>query len=365
MRCQVAARQVDDGGASAHRGGRTAELSGPSACSRPGHAGPRPSRSSGQGSGRAVTDPGLLRHIAFFYRDPAEYRARILGFARAGLARGEPLFIALPGEAARAVAGQLAAEPGELLWSDNTDMARNPARIIPEVQAFLDQHAGRRVRVVGEPGWPGRSSAEFREVIRHEALVNMAFSRAPATFMCPYDATRLTAAAISGAEHTHPEHLVGDGRVTAAEGPAAPGQVPPESDGPLPPAPAGVETLDYETDLAPVRRLVEGHARRSGLAPERVGDLVLAANEIAANTLGHTTSGGLLQVWHDEAEVLCQVHDQGWITDPLAGRVKQPPDGRGHGLFLVNQVCDLVELRTGRGGTTVRMHMSLVDRGSA
>jgi anti-sigma regulatory factor (Ser/Thr protein kinase) len=315
-----------------------------------------------------VTDPSLLRHVAFFYRDPAEYQAQILRFARDGLARGEPVFIALPGDAARAVAGQLTAESagsGELLWSDNTEMARNPARIIPEMRAFLDQYPGRRVRMVGEPGWPGRPPAEFCEVIRHEALVNLAFSRAPATFLCPYDAARLTPAAIAGAEHTHPERLVGHGRVTAAEGPASPGQIPPECDRPLPAPPPGAEALAYETDLAPVRRLVENHARRTGLAADRVADLVLAVNEIAANTLAHTTSGGLLRVWHDEAEVLCQVQDQGCIADPLAGRVKRSPDGRGHGLFLVNQVCDLVEMRTGPGGTTVLMHMSLAGRGSA
>ena len=108
--------------------------------------------------------------------------------------------------------------------------------------------------------------------------------------------------------------------------------------------------------------MVESHARRTSLAAERVADLVLAVNEIAANTLGHTSSGGTLQVWHDAAEILCQVQDHGWISDPLAGRVKRPPDGRGHGLFLVNQLCDLVELRTGQAGTTARMHMGLGDR---
>jgi anti-sigma regulatory factor (Ser/Thr protein kinase) len=310
-----------------------------------------------------VTDPGLLRHIAFFYRDPAEYRAQILGFARAGLARGEPLFIAVP--SARAFGDQLAREPGELLCSDITDVGRNPARIIPELRAFIDRRAGQRVRVVGEPIWPGRSPAEVCEVVRHEALVNLAFSEAQATIMCAYDVTRLTPTAVSGARDTHPEHLAGDGQATAGGAGPAPGQVPPECDRPLPAPPAGAQTLVYEADLAPVRRLVEGHARHCGLATERVADLVLAVNEIAANTLGHTTSGGVLQVWSDAAEILCQVHDHGWIADPLAGRVRRPPDGRGHGLFLVNQVCDLVELRTGRGGTTVRMHMSLVDRSSA
>jgi anti-sigma regulatory factor (Ser/Thr protein kinase) len=316
----------------------------------------------GGDAGHRAPEHGALRHSALFYRDPAECRAQVLDFAQAGLARGEPVFIAV--RAARLLGDQLAGEPGELLCSDITDVGRNPARIIPELRAFIDKHDGQRVRIIGEPIWPGRSPAEIREVIRHEALVNLAFPGTQATIMCAYDVARLPPAAISGARRTHPEHL-GDGPPAAAEDPAAPWQIPAECDRPLRPPPASAETLGYETDLAPVRRLVESHARHTGLAADRVADLVLATSEIAANTLGHTASGGTLHVWHDEDEILCQVHDQGRIADPLAGRVRRPPGSRGHGLFLVNHVCDLVELRTGRDGTTVRMHMNLGDPGPA
>src|SRR5215471_18033054 len=87
--------------------------------------------------------------------------------------------------------------------------------------------------------------------------------------------------------------------------------------------------------------------------------LALAASEIAANTLQHTSAGGTMHIWHTGEEILCQIRDQGWITDPLAGRTRRPPDERGHGLWVVNQVCDLVELRTGPAGTTFRLHMNL------
>jgi anti-sigma regulatory factor (Ser/Thr protein kinase) len=301
---------------------------------------------------------GDLRHVALLYRDEAEYLAQVLGFAQSGMARGEPLFIAVPGDKARLLGGRLSGEPGELLCCDMADMGRNPARIIPEVRAFADKHAGQYVRFVGEPIWPGRSAAEICEATRHEALINLAFPRTPMTVLCPYDATGLAPSAIAGARRTHPE-LLADGRLAAAAGSAAPWEVPPECDRPLPPPPASAEALGFETDLVPVRRLVASHARRTVLGAERTADLVLAASETAANTLGHTSSGGVLHVWHDEKEIFCQIHDQGMITDPLAGRVRRGPDGRGHGLFLVNQVCDLVELRTGQAGTTVRMHMRL------
>jgi anti-sigma regulatory factor (Ser/Thr protein kinase) len=300
---------------------------------------------------------GGLRHLALFYDDQAEFRARILDFARVGMALGEPTLIAVRGGEARLLDGLTDALPQSLWWRDMAEMGRNPARIIPEVRAFIDQHPGQHVRFVGEPIWPGRSPAEICEATRHEALLNLAFGRAGVTILCPYDRARLAPSAIADARHTHPE-LLADGRPATIAGNGTSWQVPPDCDLPLPPPPAGAEFLGYSGDLGPVRRMVEGHARRAGLAAGLAGDLVLAASEIAANTLGHARSEGLLHVWHDEREVLCQLHDEGWITDPLAGRVRHSPESRGHGLFLVNQVCDLVELRTGQAGTTVRLHMS-------
>jgi anti-sigma regulatory factor (Ser/Thr protein kinase) len=301
---------------------------------------------------------GGLRHVALFYRDQAERRAKILSFVRAGLARAEPSLIALPGDEARLLGDELGSEPGELQCCDMADMGRNPARLIPEYRSFIDKQAGQRVLLVGEVVWPERSAAEVREATRHEALVNLAFSETRATIMCAYDVTRLAPSAVADARRTHPEHLTNGEPVTAASHVPA-WEIPAGCDAPLPPPPAGAETLAYDTDLAPVRRLVESHTRRTALGADRAADLILATSEVAANTLGHARSGGTLQVWHDENEILCQAHDQGWITDPLAGRVRRGPDGRGHGLYLVNHVCDLVELRTGPAGTTIRMHMRL------
>lgn len=116
----------------------------------------------------------------------------------------------------------------------------------------------------------------------------------------------------------------------------------------------------YRSDLSQVRALVLQCARAAGLTESRASDLVLAVSEVAANTLRHTQSSGTLAIWHDADEVVCEVHDEGTITDPLAGH-RKPAAGAsgGHGLWLVRQVCDLVELTSNADGTTVRMHMAL------
>ena len=116
----------------------------------------------------------------------------------------------------------------------------------------------------------------------------------------------------------------------------------------------------YRSDLSQVRALVLQQARAAGLTEGRANDLVLAVSEVAANTLRHTRSSGTLAIWHDADEVVCEIHDEGTITDPQVGSSKPPPGASGgHGLWLVRQVCDLVELTSDANGTTVRMHMSL------
>ena len=114
----------------------------------------------------------------------------------------------------------------------------------------------------------------------------------------------------------------------------------------------------YRSDLSEVRALVLQQATEAGLDEGKVSDLVLAVSEVAANTLRHTQAPGTLAIWHDDKEIVCEIHDEGRIADPLAGRRRPAPDALGgHGLWLVHQLCDLVELRSDESGTTIRMHM--------
>ena len=80
-----------------------------------------------------------------------------------------------------------------------------------------------------------------------------------------------------------------------------------------------------------MRALVNRLAERAGLPAERRADLILAVSEIAANTLAHTRGGGTAHVWTSGREIICQVNDGGWITDPMAGRKRPPPETTGRG----------------------------------
>jgi anti-sigma regulatory factor (Ser/Thr protein kinase) len=128
---------------------------------------------------------------------------------------------------------------------------------------------------------------------------------------------------------------------------------------PLPDPPDGAAELAYEeATLSVVRGLVAARAAAAGLDDLRAGDLVLAVNELATNSVRHAGGHGVLRIWQDEGTLICEVRDAGRIDDPLAGRERAPSgQSGGHGLWLVNQLCDLVQVRSFAHGSAVRLHM--------
>ena len=84
---------------------------------------------------------------------------------------------------------------------------------------------------------------------------------------------------------------------------------------------------------------------------------MLAVSEIAANSACHRDGSGTFAVWITDASVICEVRDRGRIEHPLAGRLRPGPDQPGgRGLWLANQLCDLVQIRVTARGSTVRLH---------
>jgi anti-sigma regulatory factor (Ser/Thr protein kinase) len=128
---------------------------------------------------------------------------------------------------------------------------------------------------------------------------------------------------------------------------------------PLPPPPGEVATLRVDAaGLGALRATVAAVAAAAGLTDDRIDDLRIAVTELASNAITHSGDPAALRWWLTPDELVCEVACRSALTDPLAGRIPAPPGSdRGRGLLLVNQLCDLVEIHTGDGWTTVRLHL--------
>jgi anti-sigma regulatory factor (Ser/Thr protein kinase) len=125
---------------------------------------------------------------------------------------------------------------------------------------------------------------------------------------------------------------------------------------PLPEPPGDADEMRVTVDdLREARSLVRRRALEAGVA-ERTDDLVLAVNEILSNSLHHAQDSGVLRIWRGPDGLVCEVRDSGRILQPLIGR-EEPAVGQlgGHGVWLVNLVCDLVQVRSSEDGSIVRM----------
>ena len=67
-------------------------------------------------------------------------------------------------------------------------------------------------------------------------------------------------------------------------------------------------------------------------------------------------------MWHEPDALVCEVRDEGDLASaPLGHGRPEPLQLEGRGLWLVNQVCDLVQIRALEGGTVVRIRMDLAE----
>jgi anti-sigma regulatory factor (Ser/Thr protein kinase) len=301
-----------------------------------------------------------FRHKALFYEGLDGFVAATLPFVRDGVAAREPVMVAVDEQKIGLLREGLGEDADAVRFVEMRGLGQNPGCIIPAWREFVAEHAvsGARLRGIGEPIWAGRGEAELKECHQHEALLNVAFDDGPAwSLVCPYDKAALPAKVIDEARRTHP--IVAEDGVTRRSVTYRNPRLDPLG-GELPPPPARREEMTFTlAELKAVRSMVQAWAHAAGVPGARAEDLVLAVNELATNSIRHGGGRGVVRAWREPDTFVCEVRDAGRIDDPLAGR-SMPEDIRkgGRGLWLVNQLVDLVQLRSLRDGCAVRLHVA-------
>jgi anti-sigma regulatory factor (Ser/Thr protein kinase) len=305
---------------------------------------------------------GAYRHEALFYSSADEFMQATVPFIRDAVQAEEPILVVLAARKIDALREALNGDAAGVQFADMSEVGTNPARIIPAWTKFVGERSGsgRRLRGIGEPIWAGRSEPEMAECQRHEALLNVCFDDPDFWLLCPYDASALDEAVLAEARRNHPYVADVHRREPSASYPG-PAALAAPFDEPLSEPPANAEAIAVEgTSLPAVRGLAGRRAAQAGLSRARSADFVLAVSELAANSLRHGGGRGSVAIWQGPDALICDVRDGGRIENPLAGRVEPSLEAdNGRGLWIANQLCELVQIRTLATGNVVRVHMRL------
>jgi len=303
-----------------------------------------------------------FQHQALIYEGADEYLAGTIPFLRDGLEAGEPALVAVCRARARLLEGELGREAERIRFLPIEEVGRNPALLVSLWRDFVDRSGGRSVRAVGEAVGSRRSPAALAECRRYDALLNLVFGRAPTwSLLCPFDARALPDDELEAAARSH--RLIS--REGQTEASAAFEQEPDTLGGQLPSPAESPEVVRFGLEeLSEVRRRVAAAGERVGMDPRGVADLVTAASELAANSVIHGGGSGTVRLWHEGGSLLAEVEDHGRIEEPLVGCLRPGLEQEGgRGLWLVNQLCELVQIRSGDGVTVVRLHVPVRLRG--
>jgi len=307
---------------------------------------------------RGSRGPGTERfqHEAVLYHGLEDLASTTVPFIREGLERQEPVLVAALPDRIRTLRSALGQDADRVEFLDIAELGGNPGRIIPLWRSFVHGSSGSRsVRGIDEPVWSSRRDVEIEECHLHESLLNVAFDDGPPwQLMCPYDVDALPSEIVADAMRTHP-------LVSATGGPAVDygghHHARARFTSPLTPAPESAHRVSFAgDDLSRLRGFVETAALDAGLSEDRAGHMTLAAHEIATNSIVHGGGRGELYVWSQAGAFVVELRDRGRISDPLVGRDLAPDlDEGGRGVWLVHQLCDLVQVRSRPTGTVVRL----------
>jgi hypothetical protein len=317
-------------------------------------------------------EAGTFQHRACIYEDDREYLETVVPFLAEGLAFGEPALAVTTPANLELIGAALRKRAGEVDYAESAFFGRRPPQRVAAFYRYWRTHAaarqgengqhpaGRaRVRILAEPVWAGRSAREIAAWTRMESALNVALASTSISMICPYDARSLGPDLVADAECTHPALITGERSGPSARyiDPAAFARA--RNADPLAEPPADATALAFDGDLRALRRFISDRAAEYGVEGDRAEMLVLAVSEVGAYLKRQPPGSASVRTWEQPGAVVCDFRQPGGsIRDPFLGmRPAELEPGDGDGLWLTNQICDWMEIRSGDDGCAIQLQV--------
>jgi hypothetical protein len=296
------------------------------------------------------------RHECLLYAGTDGFLDAVVPFVRDGLARQEPVLVAVAEPRLAAVRSALTGDAERVMFADMADLGHNPALIIPAWRDFIERFGGvgHPIRGVGEPIWASRHREVIVEAQLHEALLNVAVAPdVPLWLLCPYDTAALDEQIVVEATRSHPVVVESDNyRVSHRYGGAS-------HAGRL----FGSPRAEPRGAVTPIRFDPGDHghvgdilafAATAGVRIDRAVKRAAAVDQVAA-AADQVSAEVDIRVWSEHAALICEVTDAATVRDPMVGRGARSSSARDRAVRLANEMCDLVQVSSGPGGTATRV----------
>src|SRR6266498_1159370 len=273
-----------------------------------------------------MLEPGsAFAHHACIYASGQEFLAMAIPFVRNGLALDEPVLVPTTAANLQLLGDALYADADKFDYAETAYFGRRPPQRVAAFHRYWQRHASgnhRHVRVLAEPVRAGRSDRQVTAWQRMESALNVVLSATNIWMICPYDARVVDQAILRAARQTHPDRVEG-------------GQIQPSGG------------------------FVASQAAAHGLSGERVKLLVYAASEAAGYLLEQGSQRLTVCLWTAAGQLTCQINGHaGLAGDAFAGLRPPAMEPRpGDGLWLAQQVCDLVEVRAHHTGCRILLQV--------
>lgn len=300
-------------------------------------------------------------HHACLYGSDAEFLAMAVPFVRDGLAAGEPVLAAVTPANIELLRGALGERAYALDTAETACFGRRP---VERVRAFLRYHEsrsrpGRRMRMLAEPVWTGKSARQVAEWKRMESGLNVLLAGLPVWMICPYDLRAVPADVAEAACATHPGRMDGR-RLIPCPGYADPAAYAAGTGPQAAPAPAAAARLGPTARVAAVRLFARERAAAAGLTGERLELAVLAVCETAGYLLAAAGARVALRAWEEPGVLLWELHSAQARPLPAFAGFRPPgvaPDPED-GLWLARSLSESLDAEAAGDGARITLRVA-------